>query len=948
MKKNTKRFVLNLLLGLTPILTFGQNKNEQQTNGGYVRCYTVEHEAELRAQYPERMTTVEFERFLAPHIEKFKADKKAGKNVQQIYNIPVVIHIIHNGDEVGTGENITDAQAISQITVMNNDFRKLIGTPGGANTTGLAVDCEINFVLAKQDPNGNPTTGVVRHNITPYSNNVADGSGGPDWETRTDIETMKSNTQWNPSRYLNMWTIRPGGLPLEQGGMSGLLGYAQFPSNSGLTGMDADGGLASTDGVVAGYNAFGTNALNDGSFLLNPTYNLGRTMTHEVGHWLGLRHIWGDDACPTNVLTNNYNNEDFCADTPAAAAANYSCNLNIDSCDKIPGKDMVQNYMDYTPDACMDTFTNDQKTRMQTVMRVADRRGALNNSVVGNVTKAGIYFKQEKNTYTYTEDNNCNYTDVTYNVSTLKAPSANANVNFNVINQGTTAIKGVDYDFVSPTSVTFNAGDSNNKQLTIRFYNDAVKDANKTLKIGMTVNNNGGDAEIINAYSNCENPSILTLNLKDSNIVAPANTIETISFTENFDNNNPSIINNDLDGDKQEWGIYQAMSLSNNIGFTGNWLGSLSWDYDTKKALKPDNLITLNTPITLPNGNVKLKFKLASGDTTDFQEHYAVYITKTTDANSIINSTPVLEETLTKGGEIFTKEINLNAFSGQNVYISFRHFNCTNQFILMVDDIVVSKTSPVDASSVQTTVNTSTKYQSNINQNGIAYAKDASSGKLMADLTNNSNFNYGCTSVNVNRDLTTAGAPAVNYGTNSTVNKKVMAKSFIITPATNNASGNEKISFYFTEAEITAWETATGNSRNNLKIIKEGTNTPIDAIVGNFGTNITLTGNTTNGFNGTYYFGVSETLSNRNEEFDNFTIYPNPSKGEFVIQLTSSLHSKISVKINDISGREIYKNDFKNEGVFNQNLKLNNLQNGIYVITVTDGNKKSVRRIIKN
>lgn len=919
--------------------SFAQERNENKTN--YVRCSTVEHEAELKAQYPNRMTTAEFERFLAPHIEKFKADKKAGKNVQQVYNIPVVIHIIHNGDDIGTGENITDAQAISQITVMNNDYRRLAGTPGGANTTGLAVDCEINFILAKQDPNGNPTTGVIRHNITPYTNAVADGPGGADWELRTDVQTMKTNTAWDPTRYLNMWTIRPGGQNLPAG-LNGLLGYAQFPSNSTLAGMNANGGLALTDGVVAGYDVFGTNALNDGSFILNPTYNLGRTMTHEVGHWLGLRHIWGDDACPATDLTNNYTNEDFCADTPAAAAANYNCTANTDSCTSVPGVDMIQNYMDYTPDSCMDTFTNDQKTRMQTVMQVADRRGVLNNSVTGTLTKAGIYFKQEKNTYTHTESSNCNFTDVTYKVAILKAPTANANITFNVAS-GTTATQGVDFDIMTP-NVTFNIGDNTDKSLTLRFYNDAVKDANKIVKIGMTVNNNGGDAQIINGYLNADSPSILTCTLKD-NINAPATTIENVSYNENFDGAAlPTVIRTDRDGDSKNWGFYNATTSSNTIGFSGKWMGSRS--YETK-ALTPDNLVTFSNPIAIPNGNAKLRFNIAALDATDFAEHYAVYITSTSDANTIITNTPVLEETLTKGRTLLTKEIDLSTFLGQNVYLSFRHFNCTDQFFVMVDNIKVIANLPVDGNSVQTEVNTATKYQSNVNQTGIAYAADATTGKMMADLTNNSNFNYGCTSVNVNRDQATAGAAAVNYGANTTNAAKVMAKTFIITPTTNNATGNEKVTFYFTEAEIAAWETATGNTRNNLVIIKDGVNTPTTTTLANFGTNITLTGNITNGFNGTYYFGSTATLSNKQEEFESFTIYPNPSEDNFTVQLTSQ-ESKIDIKVNDISGREIFNKNFENDGIFNQTLNLGHLQNGIYVISVTDGNKKSVRRIIKN
>ena len=304
---------------ITTIKSFGKEiklPKQELTPSGHIRCATDENEAYLQAQYPNRATTAEFEAWLKPKIEKIKADRLAGRNIQQVYNIPVVIHIVHNGDALGTGENITDAQAISQIDVMNEDFRRLAGTPGGANTTGLAVDCEINFCLAQTDPNGNPTTGVVRHVITPYSNNVTDGAGGPDWETRADTEAMKAATIWNPDNYLNMWTIRPGGLPLSSGGQQGLLGYAQFPSNSGLGGINVNGGAANTDGVVAAFDAMGTVAQNDGTFILNPTYNLGRTMTHEVGHWVGLRHIWGDNSNCT--ISAGDAGQDYCPDTPAA------------------------------------------------------------------------------------------------------------------------------------------------------------------------------------------------------------------------------------------------------------------------------------------------------------------------------------------------------------------------------------------------------------------------------------------------------------------------------------------------------------------------------------------------------------------------------------------------------------------------------------------------------
>ena len=374
---------IDMKIKLLPLIAFGaillpfgnasaQNHPAQFGPHDVIRCMTTENETILRQQNPKRANTEEFENWLAPKITQIRENIQNGKTAFASYKIPVVIHIIHDGDNIGSGENITDAQAISQITVMNNDYRRLSGTPGGANTTNKAVDCEIEFCLAKYDPNGDITTGIVRHKIIPYTDNVSNGFGGRDWETRNDVEQMKANTIWDPTKYLNMWVFRPGGQSLQNGGLDNLLGYAQFPSQSGLDGLNNNGGSSQTDGVVAGYFCFGSADYDDGTFNLNAPYNEGRTMTHEVGHWLGLRHIWGDGGCSI---------DDYCSDTPRAGDANYQCNPNADTCPSYLGRDMIQNYMDYTPDGCMDTFTQNQKERMHAVMQNSPRRYTLNNAV---------------------------------------------------------------------------------------------------------------------------------------------------------------------------------------------------------------------------------------------------------------------------------------------------------------------------------------------------------------------------------------------------------------------------------------------------------------------------------------------------------------------------------------------------------------------------------------
>jgi len=372
MKKTTLLTILGacVVSGMFSVTTYAQEvqrKKEPKLFGkpalstavnpknGFVRCATDEYETYLQTNNPKRSTTAAFEAWLAPLVEQAKANRSETGGV---ITIPVVVHVIHSGQTLGVAPNITDAQVMSQITVMNNDYRRLAGTPG-FNSNPVGADTMIQFALAKQDPNGNPTNGIHRVNMCKDS-----------W-SEDDIEgILKPGTIWNPTQYLNMWSVSF----LDDT----LLGYAQFPSNSGLGGLDTDGGPAATDGVVSNYSTFGSSDYNDGTFILAAPYDKGRTMTHEVGHWLGLRHIWGDNSSCTVNATDSFN--DYCLDTPAASDANFECPVGTDSCPSSPGVDMIENYMDYTDDACMNIFTNNQKARITAVMNNALRRVELKTS----------------------------------------------------------------------------------------------------------------------------------------------------------------------------------------------------------------------------------------------------------------------------------------------------------------------------------------------------------------------------------------------------------------------------------------------------------------------------------------------------------------------------------------------------------------------------------------
>jgi hypothetical protein len=333
-------------------------------NDGIIRCATVEYEQFLQVKNPKRAKEDQFENWLAPLVKKQLDSRTNAKTAATIIKIPVVVHIIHSGQPIGTAPNITDAQVESQITVLNQDYRKITGTPG-FNSNPVGADVEIEFVLAKVDPSGNPTNGIDRVNFAKLS-----------WEEEEIESTVKPATSWDPNLYLNMWTVKFSN--------DGLLAYAQFPDSSTLAGINTTNGAANTDGVISNYDVLGSKTFDDGTFLLREKYDRGRTMSHEVGHFLGLRHIWGDGNGDENAKKPDCTATDYCADTPQVGWEHRDCKSIYDTCPASPGNDMPENYMDYAEDTCMNIFTLDQKSRINTVMANSPRRVSLKTSTKGN------------------------------------------------------------------------------------------------------------------------------------------------------------------------------------------------------------------------------------------------------------------------------------------------------------------------------------------------------------------------------------------------------------------------------------------------------------------------------------------------------------------------------------------------------------------------------------
>jgi Pregnancy-associated plasma protein-A len=321
-----------LLAGIT-LLVLGCNKSvkmeesastQDQVNASNQRICAADEV--LKEQLREDPALAGRMQEIEDFVQRFVSDPTSSRLLPDgTIEIPVVVNVVYNT----TAENVSDAQIASQLTVLNKDFS---GTNADYNNTPAAFqslragNIRVTFVLDQ----------VVRRSSSVSS-----------WGLNDAVKKTQRGgiNPTSPTTKMNLWVCDLSG---------GYLGYAQFP-----------GGKASTDGVVIDYQAFGTSGSAAAPF------NKGRTATHEVGHWLNLRHIWGDDGAGCN-------GSDLVTDTPNQGDENYGCpSFPQVSCSNGPNGDMFMNYMDYTDDACMFMFTLGQKSRMLSVFASGGPRNSF-------------------------------------------------------------------------------------------------------------------------------------------------------------------------------------------------------------------------------------------------------------------------------------------------------------------------------------------------------------------------------------------------------------------------------------------------------------------------------------------------------------------------------------------------------------------------------------------
>lgn len=261
--------------------------------------------------------------------------QKSGLTDTTVLVFPVVFHVIHNGEAVGTGTNVSVERIDSQIRILNEDFRKMRGTRGD-NSDPRGADARIEFRRANRDPSGQVTDGINRV------------QGPQAAYSLSDQGIFKNLSKWPADRYLNVWVCQ----------QTSLLGFAQFPV-ANIDGIPTDPVIDSLDGVVVTPRALGASGFS------NRPYHLGRTLTHELGHFFGLLHPWGEGGSCTI--------SDYVDDTPAQSGPISGCPSLVNQCGTTPPS-MVPNYLNFTNDSCMNVFTIGQVERMHRVLAIAPRR----------------------------------------------------------------------------------------------------------------------------------------------------------------------------------------------------------------------------------------------------------------------------------------------------------------------------------------------------------------------------------------------------------------------------------------------------------------------------------------------------------------------------------------------------------------------------------------------
>lgn len=769
---------------------FSQETLQLPTIEKIVRCYTEENEALQRKLNPLKESREQFEAWMQQATAERKK-QNAGARVQAQYTIPVIFHIIHNGEAVGTKPNMSAALIQQQLNQLNKDFANASGS-----TYSVAQNTGIQFVLAQFNPSGGtlaePGIDRINRNAPPDAGagwtdyNTANSNAG--WLNSYIDSDVKPRTIWNPAHYLNIWVIPK----ISAVGVSGiLLGYATFPG-SALPGMPGSES-ATASGVVIYSPTVGSMITPYGDCASAVSYGRGRTLTHEIGHYLGLRHIWGDANCGT----------DYCDDTPVHRTDNAGkpTHPKPNSCGT--ADEMFENYMDYVDDDVMNTFTQNQTDRIQTVMANSTYRNTLSGSPAGGVLPAAsnkLYFTNCGKAVSFSELANAGtypkYRDIPVRIEVENQATGNATVNLAVTGTNLTG-------YQLPASVNFVAGETH-KNINLRVFDNAEVDGNRVWTISYTISGTG--------VSIGDNAQTLQVTIVDDDNV-------------NVSDNRFNLLSQDFEGSITGWSGLSAQAGSENLwrlGTAGNAGGSGNAMYIANNAATGVNeyvktnasIAILRAPAIDPSGwkDIRLSFKTRVwGEVIGSTAHDYGRLFYSTAAvpgsfSPIAGTGFYVGTTSVLGG---TDNVTLSGTStvSSPFHVAFVWYNDANGTGndpgFNIDDVVVSAL----GSQVEIVVSASESYD--VRAGTVNNFVNPANGAMIAKIETASASLAG-----LKAGITAAGNGTTPITTNA---GSYLRSNKVITlvPATANTNASYRATFYFTTAELAAW-----SNISNLKILK--------------------------------------------------------------------------------------------------------------------------------
>ena len=805
------------------------------------------HQEKMKNDPQYRNNILQHQEQVKQYIQKNKSWLSARTNSPQapLYTIPVVVHVIHTGGAVGSIYNPTDGQIQNTIAYLNAVYD---GTYPGTEGIG---DIQLEFVLAQRDPNCNPTNGINRvdgSSVTEYS---ADGVERQTTSGTAEIN-IKNLSRWSNTQYYNIWVVN------------------KIDGNDGTSGS-----------FVAGYAYFpGAPANVDGTVMLATQMAPGaETLPHEIGHAFGLYHPFEGQvgsSCPSDFDCTT-EGDMICDIDPITV--DFSCRTGNNPCTGTPYDiNSERNYMNYS--SCKTLFTADQKARMLAFAAIAPRL-SLSTSLGGTPTNAGgtpcppkinFEFSGDQQTEATNGTSGCRaYTDYTFNLTIGNNPSATATATLNV--SAGTAAEGVDFDittngnFATPSkTLTFPSGTNASRSFIVRIYNDASVEGAEDFTLAFTVNNGGGNAVMGEGRPN------FTFTLSDDDVAPSGPTNVTVPIGTNQGGiESPFHAENSI---QKSQILYMASELSA-AGVTPGNIAGIAFN-----ILKGSGTSFQYQGVTISMGSTTqgslydgaTEFPLSgAGFTTVYSGNHI-----TTDGwNSFNFSTPfvwdgtsnVVVQVCYDNAAAIDFTDYCEAYIDGNANSSFvfeTTINCSGSFSMFSvypNGIkpIIQVTYAGAGTYVQTVLNASR--QEYLGPNADVYFYDQTDNRLMARIRNNSSHDYGCTQVILDR----AGSASAQFWNNNPANY-LMNKTFRVLPTNNNASGSYDITLYFTQAEVNGWETATGQSFNNIQMVKVQSQisdvTPgspsgggaVQIVTsptrGTLGTNYTLTTAFSNGFSG--------------------------------------------------------------------------------------------------